>query len=49
MIGVGYMLVNSLFGHIGLLSSMPPLLTAVAPSLVFLALALAALWKVERV
>ncbi|MES2016164.1 MAG: LPS export ABC transporter permease LptG [Pseudomonadota bacterium] len=49
MIGVGYMLVNSLFGHIGLLSAMPPLLTAIAPSTVFLALALAALWKVERV
>jgi lipopolysaccharide export system permease protein len=48
MIGVGYMLVNSLFSHIGLLSAMPALLTAVAPSLVFLALALAALWRVER-
>ena len=48
MIGVGFMLVNSLFAHIGLLSSMPALLTAIAPSLVFLALALAALWRVER-
>ena len=48
MIGVGYMLVNSLFSHIGLLSAMPALLTAIAPSLVFLALALAALWRVER-
>jgi lipopolysaccharide export system permease protein len=48
MIGVGYMLVNSLFGHIGLLSAMPALLTAIAPSLVFLALALVALWRVER-
>ena len=48
MIGVGFMLVNSLFGHVGLLSAMPPLLTAIAPSLVFLALALAALWRVER-
>ena len=48
MIGVGYMLVNSLFSHIGLLSAMPALLTAIAPSLVFLALALATLWRVER-
>lgn len=48
MIGVGFMLVNSLFAHIGLLSAMPALLTAIAPSLVFLALALAALWRVER-
>lgn len=48
MIGVGYMLVNSLIGHVGLLSAMPPFLTAVAPSLVFLLLAIAALRRVER-
>jgi len=48
MIGVGFLLVNSLFAHLGLLSSMPAFLTAIAPSLVFLALALAALWRVER-
>jgi len=48
MIGVGFMLVNSLFAHVGMLSAMPPFLTAIAPSLVFLALALAALWRVER-
>jgi lipopolysaccharide export system permease protein len=48
MIGVGFMLVNSLFAHIGLLSAMPALLTAIAPSMVFLALALGALWRVER-
>jgi lipopolysaccharide export system permease protein len=48
MLGVGFMLVNSLFAHIGLLSSMPAFLTAIAPSLVFLAAALVALWKVER-
>ncbi|MEJ7808731.1 MAG: LPS export ABC transporter permease LptG [Telluria sp.] len=48
MIGVGYMLVNSLFAHLGVLSAMPAVLTAIAPSLVFLALALVALWRVER-
>ena len=48
MIGVGYMLVNSLIGQVGLLSAMPPFLTAVAPSLVFLLLAVAALRRVER-
>jgi len=48
MIGVGYILVNSLIGHVGLLSAMPPLLTALTPSLVFLGLAIAALWRVER-
>ena len=48
MIGVAFMLVNSLFAHVGLLSAMPAFLTAIAPSLLFLALALVALWKVER-
>ena len=48
MIGVGFMLVDNLFAHVGLLSNMPAFLTAIAPSLVFLALALAALWRVER-
>ena len=48
MIGVSFMLVNTLFSHLGLLSTWPPLLTAIAPSLLFLALALGALWWVER-
>lgn len=48
MIGVGFMLVDNLFAHVGLLSNMPAVLTAIAPSLVFLALAVAALWRVER-
>ena len=48
MLGVGYILVDSLFAHLGVLSSMPAILTAIAPSLVFLALALVALWRVER-
>ncbi|NHZ89095.1 LptF/LptG family permease [Massilia sp. CCM 8733] len=48
MIGVGFILINNLFAHVGLLSSMPAVLTAIAPSLLFLLLALAALWWVER-
>jgi lipopolysaccharide export system permease protein len=48
MIGVSFMLINTLFSHLGLLSTWPPLLTAVAPSLLFLLLALGALWWVER-
>ncbi|MDL2357966.1 MAG: LPS export ABC transporter permease LptG [Pseudomonadota bacterium] len=48
MIGVSFMLVDTLFSHLGLLSTWPPILTAIAPSLVFLALALGALWWVER-
>ena len=49
MIGVAFMLVNTLFAHIGLLSSaVPAFVTAIAPSLLFLGLALGALWWVER-
>lgn len=48
MIGVSFILINTLFSHLGLLSTWPALLTAVAPSLLFLLLALAALWWVER-
>ncbi len=48
MIGVAFMLVNTLFSHIGMLSSMPAVVTAIAPSILFLGLALGALWWVER-
>ncbi|MES2901659.1 MAG: LPS export ABC transporter permease LptG [Pseudomonadota bacterium] len=48
MIGVGFIVVNNLAAHIGLLSSVPPFVTAIAPSLLFLALALTALMRVER-
>ena len=48
MIGVSFLLVNTLFSHLGLLSTWPAFMTALAPSLLFLALALWALWWVER-
>ncbi len=48
MIGVSFILINSLFSHIGLLSTWPAFLTVIAPSLLFLLLALGALWWVER-
>jgi lipopolysaccharide export system permease protein len=48
MIGVSFLLVNTLFSHLGLLSTWPAILTAIAPSLLFLLLALGALWWVER-
>jgi lipopolysaccharide export system permease protein len=48
MIGVSFILINTLFSNLGLLSTWPPFITAVAPSLLFLALALSALWWVER-
>jgi len=48
MIGVSFLLVNTLFSHLGLLSTWPAFLTALAPSLLYLLLALVALWWVER-
>lgn len=48
MIGVSFLLVNTLFSHLGLLSTWPAFLTALAPSLIYLLLALVALWWVER-
>lgn len=48
MIGVSFKLINSLFSHIGLLNTWPPLATAAAPSVLFLLVALAGLWWVER-
>lgn len=48
MIGVGFILINSLFSHLGLLSTWPAFFTAAAPSLLFLLLAIGALRWVER-
>jgi len=48
MIGVSFMLVNTLFSRLGMLTTWPAVVTAIAPSLLFLALALGALWWVER-
>ena len=48
MIGVSFILVNTLFASLGLLSTWPAFLTALAPALLYLLLAIAALWWVER-
>lgn len=48
MIGVSFQLLNSLFSHLGLLNTWPPLATAIVPSMVFLFAAISALWWVER-
>jgi len=48
MIGVGFILLNTLFSHLGVLTTWPAFLTAVAPSALFLLLAIGALWWVER-
>jgi len=48
MIGVSFLLVNTLFSHLGVLTTWPPVITAIAPSLLYLLLALGALWRVDR-
>lgn len=48
MIGVSFLLLNALFSHLGVLTALPAFMTAAAPSLLFLLLAIGALWWVER-
>jgi lipopolysaccharide export system permease protein len=48
MIGVSFQLLNSLFSHLGLLNTWPPLATAVLPSATFLLVAIVALWRVQK-
>jgi lipopolysaccharide export system permease protein len=48
MIGVSFQLLNSLFSHVGLLNTWPPLTTALIPSMIFLLIAISALWWVQK-
>lgn len=48
MIGMVFYLINSLFSHVGLLNTWPPLVTALVPSLLFMLMAIVALRYVER-
>jgi lipopolysaccharide export system permease protein len=48
MIGVLFYMLNKLFAHLGLLHTWPPVAVAALPSLVVLAVALGALYWVER-
>lgn len=48
MIGVSFQLINSLFSHLGLLNTWPPLATALLPALLFLSIAMLGLWWIER-
>jgi lipopolysaccharide export system permease protein len=48
MIGVSFQLLNSLFSHLGLLNTWPPLATAILPSLTFLLVAAGALLWVQK-
>lgn len=48
MIGLGFHFLNRLFGHLGLLNDWMPLASAVAPTLIFLSLAIVMMWWQER-
>lgn len=48
MIGVGFYMLNKLFAHLGVLHTWPPPVIAALPSLVVLAVALGALYWIER-
>jgi lipopolysaccharide export system permease protein len=48
MIGVAFYGLNKLFAHVGLLNTWPPIIVAALPSLVVLALAMSALYWIER-
>jgi lipopolysaccharide export system permease protein len=48
MVGVLFHMLNGLFSSVGILRAWPPLLSAALPSILFLSVALAMLWHVER-
>ena len=48
MLGIGFYLLNGLFSNLGVINSWPPLVSAAAPSVMFLALAVILMWGVDR-
>jgi lipopolysaccharide export system permease protein len=48
MLGLGFHLVNRLVGHVGSIFEWPVAVSAVLPSVIFLGLALAMIWLLER-
>jgi len=48
MVGVLFHMLNGLFSSLGILRAWPPLLSAAMPSILFLSVALAMLWYMER-
>lgn len=48
MLGLGFHLLSRLFGHVGLLAAWPPILAAVAPTLLFLAVGVFMIMRFER-
>ncbi len=48
MLGLAFHVMTRLIGHVGQLAAWPPVLAAVAPTVVFMLLAVGMLWKLER-
>jgi lipopolysaccharide export system permease protein len=48
MLGLGFHLLNRLFGHIGLLAAWPPFVAAFLPTLMFLVVAVGMIHRLER-
>ncbi len=48
MLGLAFYFLNRLLGHLGLLNDWPPFASAVAPTLLFLGIALSMMWLQER-
>jgi len=48
MLGLGFHLLNRLFGHLGQLAAWPPMVAALLPTVAFLALALLMIRQLER-
>jgi lipopolysaccharide export system permease protein len=48
MLGLTYHVVSRLFGHVGALAAWPPMVAAFAPTTLFLALAVALIYRLER-
>ncbi len=48
MLGLGFHLLNRLFAYLGQIYDWPPVFSAVFPTLLFLATAMAMMWRVER-
>lgn len=48
MLGVGFHMLNGLFGNLGLINAWPPALAAITPSILFLLAATVMLFQVER-
>ncbi|MFN0314912.1 MAG: LPS export ABC transporter permease LptG [Burkholderiales bacterium] len=48
MLGLGFHLLNRLFGHVGFLAAWPPFLTAMLPTLLFLVVGIGTIRRFER-